>query len=296
MSSQEHQKHGRARLQNRSKPASSGEQRGPQDSPYWRAQESPGDHRTSQESPDREHIMRTQKSTGRHRRAQRNPRGAKRTQKSTGEPRRAQENPGEPKGSQESSGEPRRAEERAEKGQESPGKLHRSTGPQESAQEHTILQESALDRRRAHRSPQERRTAGEHAFSAIRLSLSDSSLRQLQGLQHGCANCLKHSCNGNPWTLKFNDLTRLYRLGSTNCQEAPSENQILKLRRFWRFRTKLLKKTPKIFTRVVPQHDSETRLRKAALGENAKHSSKSASLVDSYRFENVPFRKLHVLN
>ena len=172
---------------------------GPQDSPYWRAQESPGDHRTSQESPDREHIMRTQKSTGRHRRAQRNPRGPKRTQKSTGEPRRAQGRPGEP----------RRAEDWAEKGQESPGKLHRSTGPQKSAQEHTILQENALDRRRAHRSPQERRTAGEHAFSAIRLSLSDSSLRQLQGLQHGCANCLKHSCHGSPRTLKFDNLTRL---------------------------------------------------------------------------------------
>ena len=165
-----------------------------------------------------------------------------------------------------------------------------------SAGERAEAEESAQGRRRARRNAQEskqkraqksirERQIGPHSPScAILLSLSNSSLRQLQGLQHGCANCLKHSCNGNPWTLKFNDLTRLYRLGSTNCQEAPSENQILKLGRFWRFGTKLLKKTPKIFTRVVPQHDSETRLRKAALSKNAKHSSKSASLVDSYTF------------
>ena len=155
MSSQEHQKHGRARLQTRSKPASSGEQRGPQERPYWRAQESPGDHRTSQESPDREHIMRTQKSTGKHRRAQRNPKGPRRTQKSTGEPRRAQERPGEPRRAQESRGE----------GRERPGEARKASQEHRTAGERTGAHHiycrrahwTAEEHTRAHRSagPQE---------------------------------------------------------------------------------------------------------------------------------------------
>ena len=67
MRSQEREQRRIASLHTWSKPASTGEHRGS------RAQESPGDHRTSQESLDREH-MRAQGSPGEHRRAQSNPR------------------------------------------------------------------------------------------------------------------------------------------------------------------------------------------------------------------------------